>query len=399
MNELIDFLSKDDVKNFIEENLNADSNKLILNPPLVFKARIKEIARQILARQKAKSKLVDWANNFNLIMPPPLSIEQASSLASSLYKQQLIKGERLIDLTGGMGIDFLAISKQFSSSTYVEREVEIFEVFRYNASQLSSKSEIINSEASEYLKSLNSTPSETVIYLDPARRDAQKSKVFKVEDCSPNLIDLLPILKQKAQRIWVKYSPMLDIHSILHDIPEISEIHIVSVRNDCKELLLNIDFTQLNKVQVHCINLETNQPPYTFLPEEEKVTSSLPVALNTYLYEPNSSILKAGAFKKIASDFTLGKLAEHTHLYTSEVLINGFPGKIFKVLEEVDKKNIRAYTADGKINVTTRNYPLSSNELKKKWNLRDGGDYFLIGFRDFKNKPRLIIADRIDDPK
>ncbi|MEP1034476.1 hypothetical protein [Ekhidna sp.] len=395
MDELIDFLKREDVKQFIAENVETDVNRLILNPPTNFKERIKDIASQILSRQKAKGKLEDWANNFDLIMPPPLSIEQASSKVTCEYKKLLVSGNHLVDLTGGMGVDFLALSDSFAQSTYVEKDPKLCSIFTHNAEVLGRNAKILTEEASDFLAKLDSSEKH-IFFVDPARRDQNKSKVFKIEECSPNIVELLPLLQGKAIKVLVKYSPLLDIQSIVKALPAIREIHIVSVKNECKELLILIDFDFEGDAEIRCMNLGSGHNPYSFYLDDEKVLKIELKYLDKYLFEPNSSIMKAGSFKKIANDFEIDKLAEHTHLYTKHVPVKGFPGRTFRVVDEADKKNIKQYARDGVINVITRNYPISASELKKKWKLRDGGKFFLIAFRDKDEKPRMVIADRFD---
>lgn len=393
--ELIDFLQKEDVKQFIKEHVTSDVNQLLLNPPAVYKERIKEIAAQVLSRQKVKGKLDDWGVNFDLIMPPPVSIEQASSNVTCAYKQQLISGDHLIDLTGGMGIDLLALGESFAHSTYVEKESTLCQVFKHNASVLGRTVEVINTDALTFLNTFES-PDKPIIYLDPSRRSEQKSRVFRIEDCSPNLMELIPLLQQKAHVVFVKYSPLLDIHAIINTVHNIKEIHVVSVKNDCKELLIVIDFAFDGAPQIHCVNLHSGHPRYSFDLQEERQANAVLGEVGEYLLEPNSSIMKAGAFKQIASDFKIDKLGEHTHLYTTNHLVDNFPGRLFKVIREVNKKSVNQFVTGGKINVISRNYPLSATDLKKKWKLKDGGDQFLIAFKDQNNKPRVIIGERLD---
>lgn len=392
----LDFILRDEVKTFIKENLNTDPNQLLLNPPQEFKAHIKEISGQILARQKAKGKLNSWAGNFDLIMPPPLSIEQASSETTCEYKRKLLSGKILIDLTGGMGIDCLALSGDFDHATYVEQQTNLCAVFAHNSKASGRKIEIVNSYAEDFLNEYKGDRQGTSIYLDPARRDDHKNRVFRIEDCSPDVVKLLPLLKEKASKVLIKFSPILDITAILEALPQASEIHVVSVKNDCKEILIHIDFSVAKTPTIHCVNLETTQVEYQFdFPSEREAEPDHQIAAD-YLYEPNSSIMKAGAFKKIGTDFALGKLAENTHLYTSDKVISSFPGRTFKIISTDVKGQLKSYAPTGKINVITRNHPMNAPELKKKWKLKDGGDYFLIAFRDLKNKPQMVIAERLD---
>jgi 16S rRNA G966 N2-methylase RsmD len=391
---LLDFLKQEDVKQFIRENVDTDPGSLVLNPPKEFKHRIKEIADQLTARKKARGKLPDWAENFELIMPRPLSIEQASSLATYSYKQKLISGKHLIDLTGGMGIDCLALSQSFENTTYVERDTGLCDVFRHNSEVLGKQIEIVNEEAGEYMALADLNLNDTIFYVDPARRDQEKKRVFQIQDCSPNLIEMLPLLEEKGKKVLVKYSPFLDIKSILNSVPQVEEVHVVSVKNDCKELLILINFGFEGAPKIICSNLETSQTDYSFLISEERDSLADVGELETYILEPNASIMKAGAFNKIAIDFNLKKLAANTHLYTCQKLIKDFPGRVYEVLTEANKKSVDRYASEGKINVITRNYPQTATELKKKLKLKDGGTYSLIAFRGTK-KAKMLIAQRV----
>lgn len=395
MSDFLNFLKKEEVKKFIFDHLNTNSQKLILNPPKEFRGQIKLIADQILSRQKAKGKLNSWAKNMDLILPPPLSIEQASSESTSNYKQELIEGDHLIDLTGGMGVDCLSLGEKFSEVTYVEQQSHLCDVFGHNCDVLGRKVEIINGEAKKVLQNISKSSSKRVFYIDPARRDDSKNRVFKLEDCAPNLKELIPMMQKIASQILVKLSPLIDIKSILSEFESVKEIHIVSVKNDCKELLILIDFLFESEPTIKAVNLETEQPNYSFTLCEEEDSSNQYKMIQDYILEPNSSILKAGAFKKIGLDFELVKLHQHTHLYTSSSIPKKFPGRIFQVISTADKKSIKQFGVGGQMNVVTRNYPVKPDALKKKWKLKDGGDYFLIGFKDRSEKANLIIAKRI----
>ena len=396
MTSRIDFLTQPEVKEFIRENVNADPNKLILNPPASFRANIKEIASQILSRQKAKGKLESWASNFDIIMPPPLSIEQASSDTTSQYKRNLIGGKHLVDLTGGMGIDCFSLSESFERTSYVERDPDLCEVFRHNSKVHKRKIDLINSTAEDYLKHHSLDTQNVIAYIDPARRDQSKKRVFRIADCSPNLTELMPALSKKTSQVLVKYSPLLAVSSLIKSIDHIKELYVVSVKNDCKELPLLIDFSFKGESQIKCINLETDQQAFSFSMKEEHSASPVYGNYKQFIYEPNSSIMKAGAFNKVAEIFNVSKLANNTHLYTSNEIIESFPGRIYQVIDTVNKKSIKAYAKDGKINVITRNYPLNPQELKKKWKLKDGGRYYLLAFSDQNNKAQMIIANRFD---
>ncbi|MEO1255069.1 MAG: hypothetical protein AAFY41_09315 [Bacteroidota bacterium] len=367
-------------------------NKLVLNPPKDFKNDIKTIANQILSRQKLIGKLDSWSTNFDLIMPPPLSVEQASSEATSNYKSQHLSGEYLVDLTGGMGIDCLKLGQNFEKITYVEKEESLCEVFKHNSNELGKQVEVYNQDAEGFIKKFQGNP-ETVFYLDPARRDHVQNRVFKIQDCSPDFVEILPELKKKGKIVLMKLSPLLDLSNIQSSIENVKVIHILSVKNECKEILLEIDFEFEGDIKIVCVNLDTRQPVYSYLWKDEINATAASGKVSSYIYEPNSSIMKAGAFKKITVDFPLRKIAPNTHLYTANSVSAGFPGRIFKVKSIVDKRGLKELKGKT-INVITRNYPFNANELKKQWKIKDGGKEFLIAFRDQQDKARVIITER-----
>ncbi|GAB4248769.1 MAG: hypothetical protein Tsb0034_28170 [Ekhidna sp.] len=388
----IEFLKREDVRQFIFENRNSDVNRIILSPPSVFKNEASILAKQILARQKAKGKLDEWLKNEHLLFPQPLSVEQSSSTATARYKRDLLSGEHVVDLTGGMGVDLISLSQSFEKATYVEMQPSVCAYFRHNAAILGHEVEIVNDEAENYIRDFQGT---ACFYVDPARRDQDKNKVFKLEDCTPDVIALIPQLKSKSDQLLIKLSPMIDLSSVRKEIPNIKEIHVVSVRNECKEVLLLIDFEFENEPTIIAVNLETDQPSFAFKPSDEGAHEEVTGGLNTLIYEPNASILKAGAFKTISKKYGLTKLAQHTHLYTSKEKKVDFPGRVFRVISSDVKKTLPNFLENGAINVITRNYPLPANELKKKMKIKDGGAYFLLGYRDVANKPHLVIAEKI----
>lgn len=387
-----DFLKNQEVVEFIKENACADVNQLILNPPLPWQEKIGYIADQIISRKKAKGKLSDWVDNYHLIFPPPISIEQASSSFTSEYKKSLIKGAALIDLTGGTGIDCLSLSENFENTTYVEQNADLCQLFKHNSGILQKKISTINSDANSFLSSFNGS---ATFFIDPARRNAFKKKVFKLEDCAPNILKLIPELRKKANNLLIKLSPFIDLKDAVKKIAHVKEAHILSIKNDCKELLLLVDFTYSESLKIHAVNLLTDQPTFVFDPEKEKKSETGFGQVSTYLYEPNASILKAGAFKSIGKAYGINKIARNTHLYTSDDAVENFPGRIFKVLNRDGKRDLDKYASRKKINVTTRNYTTDASSLKKKFNLQDGGENFLIGFKDQNNKPVLVIAKRL----
>lgn len=396
----IEFLRSSNVKRFIKEHAGSDIQKLLLNPPVEFKESIKTIVDQIRSRQKAIGKLASWATDFELILPPPLSIEQASSEKTATYKKSIVSGTHLIDLSGGMGVDCLTLSENFVCTTYVEMQTEVAEAFRYNSQILGKKIDVRNLTAQDFIDRHGGKRTEkTVLYLDPARRDEAQDKVFQLEDCSPNILQLLPSFKECANIVLIKLSPLVDIKSLLNRLSSVREVHVVSVKNECKEVLVLIDFSMDSEPLIKTVNIGLQSEKFEFTFPEEENTESTFSDVSKFLFEPNASILKAGAFRKVGVDFRVNKVHVNTHLYTSDQKPAIWPGRTFEILEQkVDKNLLKKYAPNGHVNVLVRNYPLSAKELKKKYKMQDGGEFFLIGFRDKNEKAKLVIARKVVDP-
>lgn len=389
------FLSSERVKNFIRENEQADIQKLILNPPGEFKDRIALIADQIISRKKAKDKLSTWYNCGEAILPPPLSLEQSSSTLTAHYKSGLLSGDRLIDLTGGMGVDLLALSARFREVSYVEQSEWLCELFRHNSPLFTDSAIRIHHQSAEAF--LEDFRGKATFFMDPARRDDQsKKRVFLFDDCSPNVLSLLPLLRLKARQVLIKAAPMIDISLGIRQLENVTAVHVVSVRNECKEVLFKLDFEyrRAEPPEIVCINL-TNQGEerLVFRLDMEK-TIDPPVANPMqYLYDPNAAILKAGAFRTLTAHFPIQKLAPNTHLYTSDRFIEGFPGRIFEVMTtNAGKADLNSLK---QANILTRNYPLRPEAIRKKYKLKDGGELFLIGCRDMNGRSILILGRRL----
>lgn len=357
--------------------------------------------QQIEGRERTADKLPTFASIPDWWYPVRLSCEQCSSELTARYKASLLsplalgegKEERLLDLTGGYGVDTYFLSEQFSHTDYVEQNEELCRIAAHNFA-LSQKSKverqklsiaIHNTTAEDFL--LSSPCGEAgwgLIFLDPARRDSHGSKVFRIEDCTPNVVELLPTLLAHSKRLLIKLSPMLDLTQAVTSLSQVNwDIHIVAIKNEVKEVLLLSGGTG----QITTINLAQKDQAFVFTREEEQ-HCGLDIRdgkLANYLYEPNAAILKAGAYKLVAQRFGLHKLDVNTHLYTSRQFIENFPGRVWRITE---KQNLK------QANVLTRNYPLTPEQLKKKLHLRDGGTAFVIGCR-VAGKPTLLYAERV----
>ena len=380
-------------KQFIRENLNADVPTLALKKTPVG-TDFSLALRQIAARQLLRKKVPEWSENEDLLFPAHLSIEQCSSEATAQYKANLLKGNAFADLTGGLGIDTYYIDRHFQKTDYVERQEELCELARHNFSVLNTKIEVHNETAEDYL---NHCEPKDCIFIDPARRDEHGRKTVSIADCTPNVADLQDLLLQKAEKVMVKLSPMLDISKALEELRQVKEVHVVAVANECKELDFILERGYQGEIQFVCVNLLTEQPEVRFTMEEERNSSGkLAESVLKYLYEPNPAVMKAGCFKLLTQRFNVFKLHKNSNLYTSEDLISDFPGRIFKVegwtpynkkvkqtlLQEVDKASI-----------AVRNFPLSVADLRKTLKISDGDEWFLFA-TTLKGEQKILIKTK-----
>ena len=388
-------------KKFIQEHLNDDVIKLGLQSHRHSEIDMQLAIRQISGLQKVKNKIPSFYNNHDLLFPKQLSIEQSSSEITAKYKASLFRGETFADLTGGFGIDFYFIYQQFNSGIYIEIDKELCELAERNFTTLNINSyTVINANSVDYIEEM---PNVDLIYIDPHRRSSTGKKTIKISDCEPDVSLLYDKLLQKAPNVMIKLSPMLDIHQAINDLLPTKEVHIISVDNECKEILMilkdeNIETDKLkhDSVIIKTINYTKSGKEelfeYTF--EEEKASkpeySELPLL---YLYEPNASIMKSGAFKTIASRFNLKKFHTNTHLYTSNEINTDFPGRIF-IINEVynhSKADVKRLSCNiPKANISTRNFLMSADEFRKKTGIKDGGDIYLFAFKTHTEK--YIIA-------
>lgn len=339
-----------------------------------------------MARRQAREKLPSWVANDELLFPSGIAAEQCSSEQTALYKQRLISPATcLCDLTGGLGVDSLSFSRKARKVIYVERQEDYCDAARHNFQALGDGNiAIYQGEAARLLNRLPATDAIDVFYIDPARRGEANKRVFALQDCEPNLPELLPTLLRHAPRVIAKLSPMADIRQTRELLPGVVEVHVVSVRNDCKELLFIIGRPDVERpLPVACINYTTEGKEEAFvftLQQEKQLDITCADEVQSYLYEPNVSLLKAGAFKSVT---TLGvsKLHPHSHLYTSEQPVETFPGRSFYVEETLPFNNALCKTLAKTLpqaNITTRNFPLTVDELRKRTKIKDGGAAYLF---------------------
>ena len=367
------------VQEFIVSHEDTDLSVLLLSGKSVAAIPTSELVDQIRSRNKACKKLPQWYEATGIVYPPPLSLEQASSEETAAYKAEILasKGDRLLDLTGGMGIDSSYFARRFQAVTYVEQQEFLVSCFRHNCSRLGiDNCHIVAGDGVAYLKELPDDQYE-VIYLDPARRDAEKKKVFALDQCEPDVSVIWEELLAKTPTVMVKLSPMLDITHTIASLQHVAEVHVVAVDNECKELLVLLERDFVGETIIRTINLHADQSQvFEFCRSEERDAVVGFGAEGKFLYEPNVAVLKAGAFKTMASRYQLAKMHEHTHLYLSDELIQDFPGRIYQVVRQfgASKKMIKANLKGMKVSIKSRNYPESVALLRKKYQLHDGDD-------------------------
>ena len=386
-------------RDFIEKHLKDDVRKLALQkfPNDVDKMLV---LNQIEARQLLSKKVPSWASNPDLLFPKHLSIEQCSSELTAKYKASIIEeGDTFIDLTGGLGIDSYFLSDKFKTSYYVENQKELCELAEHNFGVLGRKITVVNSDAETFL---SKNQNFDLIFIDPARRDIYNRKMVSLHDCSPDVVDLQNILLKNSKNILIKSSPMLDISLITNELQNISEIHIVSVKNECKVILIKIEPGFEGEIKYFCVNFVGNEVKSSQSFEfsetsESSAISSFAPTIKHYLYEPNASLMKSGAFKLISQRFGIKKLHVNSHLYTSENLVSDFPGRIFEVVgfapfnKKIKKELLNNIT---EASVATRNFPLSANDLRKTLNLKESDKNFVFGTTLIGEKKVVILAKK-----
>lgn len=389
-------LSKAEIS-FIIEHLHDNVSDLMLHASRFKSLDIRKVAGQIQSRQKALKKLPEWSSNPRLIFPPALSVEQSSSEATARYKASLISGDELIDITGGMGVDCYYMHYRFYKTTYFEEQPEVAEAAQYNFAQLKVIGVDVN--AANSIEALEKQPlSADWIYADPARRNANRDKVVLLSDCTPDVVAHLPVLFESAQNILLKTSPLLDIDLAARSLRNLKEVHVVGYEGECKELLfvLKKDWTPDDfEIKVRLIDgLGNIVNQLDFSREEERASEARYEMPLKFLYEPHAAVLKAGAFKTICNTYLVSKLAVNSQLYTSEHLKTDFPGRAFEIIAvcKPDARAIAKYMTGDKANITVRNFPAKSEELRKKWKLKDGGKYYLFATTLTDNSKMVIIT-------
>ena len=383
--------------NFVKEHAADDVQRLALEVRKHPEVDAHFALYQIAGRQKSRTKLPSWAEVDALIFPPSVSMEQCSSEATASYKSSLVSGESLVDLTGGFGVDFSFLASRFSSAVYVERQEHLCHIAEHNFKVLGlSHVQVVNDDAEHYLATMSVVD---LIYLDPARRDGAGNRVFRLDDCTPNVVQLLDLLVTKGRQVMIKLSPMLDVSQALRQLRGVSEVHIVSVAGECKELLLLLSAKHEGDVKIVCVN---DGQTFTYRLGEPVVmpmqwSGELPAEGDLYLYEPNASMMKAGCFGQLAQRYGLQAVAQQSHLFVAERPISDFQGRKFVVndITTLNSKELKQKLAGiTQANVAVRNFPLKAAELAKRLRLKDGGSVYIFGTRLANGKNVLLLCEK-----
>lgn len=402
----------EETERYILEHRNDDVRQLALKRQNNSSIDMAYALQQIDGWQRAKTKLPTWAATDGIIFPPHISMEQCSSEATATYKQNLAKGAKMADLTGGFGVDFSFLSRNFSHATYVERQEHLCQTAQHNFCVLGlNNTSVVCSDAETYLNSLTETLD--LIYLDPARRDDNGKKTYAITDCTPDVVCLMPSLLQHARKVIIKLSPMLDITEAVNQLGCIDEVHVISVKNECKEMLLVANSEAAHdSLKIVCVNDDSIYTANETREEKIGKYASNPIAgsapeVGDMLLVPNASVMKVGCFSSLTDRFDIQKLDPNTHLfvaknadfieYTKSTLLYTFPGKIYQIsaVSSMNSRDLRN-TLNGitHANIAVRNYPMTADQIRKKLKLKDGGDTYIFITR-MAQKHIAIITKKI----
>ncbi|MFD1871301.1 THUMP-like domain-containing protein [Hymenobacter bucti] len=386
-------------RRYVAAHLHDDPAHLALQARRHPHLPVPELVRQIQARQKARIKLPAWADNQDLIFPPALSVEQASSERTAAFKAALVTGAaRLADLTGGFGADAAHFAAVVTQVDYVERDPRLAQVVAYNFAQLGIANVAVHAaDAVSFLKESRTTFD--WLFLDPARRDQRGGKTYHLADCEPDVPRLMPLLLRHAPRILLKTSPMLDIELAIQELKHVRRLWVLAIDNEVKEVLYELGEEPAIDPERLAINLRRDGSQQEFRLNRAREARAVPryAEAQQYLYEPNAAILKAGAFKSIGSAFELIKLHQHSHLYTNSELRADFPGRIFRILavEKADGTTLKSHLGpEARAHVTTRNFPESVADFRRRTGIREGGDIYLFATTDLRGRLVVLVCEK-----
>ena len=348
---------------------------------------------QIAGRQKARTKIPSWAAIDGITYPPHLSMEQCSSEQTARYKAKIAgTGDRIVDLTAGFGVDMAFMAEGFSEAIHIEQMEQLCAISSANYEVLGlNHIKVVNGNGVDYLHQLDHAD---LIFIDPARRDEHGARTYGIADCTPNVLEIIDEMLEKAPRVMIKLSPMLDWQKAASDVGRVSQVHIVSVANECKELLLVVE-RDSKPLQIFCVN---DDQVFSYS-NTDKIGNFAPQASEPqYLYEPNASVMKAGCFQLLSTRFGMSQPDKNSHLFLSDKPIADFPGRGFTIerTSTMNKKELKTALAGiSQANIATRNFPLSVAELRKRLKLKDGGDTYIFATTSAQKGHLLLVCRKI----
>lgn len=378
---------------FIRQHAADDVRKLALQGTKDAAVDLSMALQQIAGRQTALKKLPSWAAVERVLYPPHLNMEQCSSEQTARYKARLAgSGDMYVDLTGGLGVDFYWMSQGFKQRYCVEWNAELCELVEHNFRTLGHNCSVCCCDTATYLPTV---PHADVVFLDPARRNEHGGRTYDIKDCTPNILELLPLLMEKADKVILKLSPMFDWRKAVDDLQYVREVHIVSVDNECKELLLVLEQAE-RPLRLACVN---NNQIFEVSSHPSPLTSHpSPLTSEQFLYEPNASIMKAGCFAALMQQYPIRQVSANSHLFLSSVEIEDFPGRRFQIcaISSTNKQSLKTSLAGiDRANISVRNFPLSVEQLRKKLRLKDGGDTYIFATTEADGAHSLYICRKI----
>lgn len=383
------------VQKFISENIDNDIKKLALSKNPFPHIDWKLILNQIESKKKSKSKLPTWFNSNDILYPKTISIEQTSSETAASYKSKLVNGKTLVDASGGFGIDSYYFSNSINKVYHCELNNELSEIVNHNFTVLKKNNiQCINMNSTEFIQNEINFD---WIYVDPSRRNDKKGKVFLLSDCEPNVPELIDLYFSKTKHIMIKTAPLLDIAAGLSELNCVKEIHIIAIDNEVKELLWILENGYKKDINIITVNInkeQIQQDIFNFN-SNGNVHYSCPLK---FLFEPNSAIYKSGLYNQICTLYNLKKIAPNSHIFTSNEIIKNFPGRKFKIENQIlyNKENIKKYLEKTKMNITIRNFPLTVDELRKKHKIIDGGNIYSFFTTNINNEKIVLICTKIE---
>ena len=395
-------MSIDVLLDFAHAHRDDDPVRLLLQQTRYPGIDLSLVAQQLEGQRQASVKWPTLADCPRYFYPPRLNREQSSSEAAAQYKASLARQWEVgtvADLTGGMGIDSLFLARVTDSLDYCERDGMLCDIARHNFAALGQGN--IQCHACDSMAWLEQQPMRyDLIYIDPARRDSQGRKVAAFEDCTPDLPGHLALLRSRCRRLLVKASPMIDLHAAVGQLGSVAEVHIVAVRGECKEVLFVLDSQTMDvpgsgDPVIHCVNLPDDEAVTFTWAEEAAAQPRFAAAMGTYLYEPHAALMKGGCYQLLSKQYDVAQLSRNTHLYTSDQWIAGFPGRRFRVLQELTPtpKAAAAAIPGRKAHVVTRNYPLAAADLQRRLRLTEGGSLFVIA-ATLGSTPKVWLCEK-----